>query len=97
MQECTREYNNKQSALDKEICDLLAETIDSELTEAEIGFGTPPCLVFDGNPTVGYSKLKDCIRLMFWSGAILEKKNSKLAQVSLKMHPFAIFHQAVLI
>ncbi len=23
----------------------------------------------EGNPIVGYSKLKDCIRLMFWSGA----------------------------
>jgi hypothetical protein len=22
----------------------------------------------DGNPIVGYSKLKDCIRLLFWSG-----------------------------
>jgi hypothetical protein len=22
----------------------------------------------DGNPTVGYSKLKRCVRLLFWSG-----------------------------
>jgi hypothetical protein len=22
----------------------------------------------DGNPIVGYSKLKDCVRLLFWSG-----------------------------
>ncbi len=22
----------------------------------------------DGNPVVGYSKLKDCVRLLFWSG-----------------------------
>ena len=27
-----------------------------------------PVWFLDGNPIVGYSKLKDCIRLMFWSG-----------------------------
>ena len=27
-----------------------------------------PVWLLDGNPIVGYSKLKDCIRLLFWSG-----------------------------
>ncbi|HRS39455.1 MAG TPA: DUF1801 domain-containing protein [Bacteroidia bacterium] len=27
-----------------------------------------PVWFLDGNPVVGYSKLKDCIRLLFWSG-----------------------------
>ncbi|MCC7291368.1 MAG: DUF1801 domain-containing protein [Phycisphaerales bacterium] len=27
-----------------------------------------PVWFLDGNPIVGYSKLKDCIRLLFWSG-----------------------------
>ena len=35
MKEDIRAYNNKQTTADKEICDLLATTIGSELTEAE--------------------------------------------------------------
>jgi hypothetical protein len=27
----------------------------------------------DGNPIVGYSKLKDCVRLLFWSGQSFEE------------------------
>ena len=27
-----------------------------------------PVWFLDGNPIVGYSKLKNCIRLLFWSG-----------------------------
>ena len=63
-------YNDKQSTFDKEICDLLAKTINSELTEAESKvWHAHPVWFLQGNPIVGYSKLKDCIRLMFWSGA----------------------------
>jgi hypothetical protein len=28
-----------------------------------------------GNPIVGYSKLKDCIRLLFWSGQSFDEPN----------------------
>ena len=28
----------------------------------------------NGNPIVGYSKLKDCVRLMFWSGADFDEQ-----------------------
>jgi hypothetical protein len=31
----------------------------------------------DGNPTVGYSRQKAGIRLMFWSGADFEEENLK--------------------
>ncbi|MBX2971115.1 MAG: DUF1801 domain-containing protein [Cyclobacteriaceae bacterium] len=63
-------YNNKQKATDKAICTLLANTIDKVLTEAESKiWHAHPVWFLDGNPIVGYSKLKDCIRLMFWSGA----------------------------
>ncbi|MBN8707290.1 MAG: DUF1801 domain-containing protein, partial [Bacteroidetes bacterium] len=63
-------YNDKQTPADKEICDLLATTINGELTEAEnkLWHGHPVWFL-DGNPTVGYSKEKKGIRLMFWSGA----------------------------
>ena len=32
-----------------------------------------PVWFLDGNPTVGYSKLKAGIRLMFWSGASFDE------------------------
>lgn len=63
-------YNNKQSASDKEICDVLAEMISRELPEAENKiWHAHPVWFLEGNPVVGYSKQKPGIRLMFWSGA----------------------------
>jgi len=65
-----KSYNEKLSAVDKKICDLLATIIDSELTDAENKiWHAHPVWFLDGNPIVGYDKLKDCVRLMFWSGA----------------------------
>jgi hypothetical protein len=29
----------------------------------------------DGNPVAGYSKLKSCIRLLFWSGQSFDEEN----------------------
>ncbi len=62
-------YNNTLSRTDRTICNVLAQEIDSGLPEAEskIWHGHPVWFL-DGNPIVGYSKLKDCIRLLFWSG-----------------------------
>jgi hypothetical protein len=69
-------YNDKQARADKEICDLLASTIDSELTEAENKiWHAIPVWFLDGNPIVGYGKLKDSVRLLFWSGDTFEEKN----------------------
>ena len=69
-------YNNRQTTVDKEICDLLATTIDSELTEAESKiWHAHPVWFLDGNPIVGYSKQKAGWRLMFWSGAGFEEEN----------------------
>jgi len=62
-------YNNSQSANDKAICNLLADEIDGNLTKAESKiWHAHPVWFLDGNPIVGYSKLKDSVRLMFWSG-----------------------------
>jgi Domain of unknown function (DU1801) len=69
-------YNDKQTIADKEICNLLASAIDSELTEAENKiWHAHPVWFLDGNPIVGYSKQKPGIRLMFWSGADFEEEN----------------------
>lgn len=69
MQPDTRAYNDAQSPEDKAICDLLADEIDRTLPEAENKvWHRHPVWFLDGNPVVGYSKLKTCIRLLFWSG-----------------------------
>ncbi|MEZ5002823.1 MAG: DUF1801 domain-containing protein [Chitinophagales bacterium] len=62
-------YNDSQSTTDKEICDLLATTIDGELTDSESKiWHAHPVWFLDGNPIVGYSQQKAGWRLMFWSG-----------------------------
>ncbi|CAN5404716.1 hypothetical protein BH23BAC1_BH23BAC1_29480 [soil metagenome] len=79
MKEEIQAYNNKQSTVDKEICELLATTIDSELIEAENKiWHAHPVWFLNDNPIVGYSKLKDCIRLMFWSGADFGEEKLKV-------------------
>ncbi len=67
-------YNNSQSAPYKEICQVLCEIIHDELPEMENKiWHAHPVWFIDGNPTVGYSKQKKGIRLMFWSGADFEE------------------------
>jgi hypothetical protein len=69
MQKEIRDYNNSLSKEDKAICNLLAEEIDRNLTKAENKiWHRHPVWFLDGNPIVGYSKLKESVRLLFWSG-----------------------------
>lgn len=63
-------FNKKLDVSDREICELLAAEIDKRLPEAESKiWHRHPVWFLEGNPTVGYSKLKAGVRLMFWSGA----------------------------
>lgn len=69
-----QKYNERQEAAYKEICDLLAKEIDRNLPSAENKvWHSHPVWFLDGNPTVGYSRQKLGIRLMFWSGADFEE------------------------
>ena len=62
-------YNAAQVGDEKLICDVLRQEIDRGLPEAESKvWHAHPVWFLDGNPIVGYSKLKNCIRLLFWSG-----------------------------
>ena len=64
-----RAYNGAQSAGDKRICETLCRIIERHLPGAERKiWHRHPVWFLDGNPIVGYSKLKDSIRLLFWSG-----------------------------
>ena len=74
----TAKYNESLAALEQEICDLLAREIDKNLREAENKiWHAHPVWFLEGNPVVGYSKLKGCVRLLFWSGQSFEEKELK--------------------
>ena len=71
----TKKYNAALSPEVRAICQLLAEQIDRDLPEAEnkVWHGHPVWFL-DGNPIVGYSKLKNCVRLLFWSGQSFDEE-----------------------
>ena len=71
-----QKYNDAQSTDDKEICNILAQEISKNLPEAENKiWHAHPVWFLDGNPIVGYSKLKSSVRLLFWSGQSFEEEN----------------------
>jgi uncharacterized protein YdhG (YjbR/CyaY superfamily) len=58
-----RKYNNGLADSDKAIADLLAETITKNLPGAENKiWHAHPVWFLEGNPIVGYSKLKDHVK-----------------------------------
>lgn len=62
----------KQQGGRQVLCTTLAELITAALADApgitaKVWHGSPVWFS-DGNPIVGYSALKDSIRLLFWSG-----------------------------
>ncbi|APX93459.1 hypothetical protein BWR19_11245 [Halomonas sp. 1513] len=62
-------YHARQAPADREICEYLAQAIERHLPEAEGKlWHAHPVWFLEGNPIVGYSKLKHCVRLLFWSG-----------------------------
>jgi hypothetical protein len=74
----TRAYNAALAPGDRAICQLLAKQVGRTLPEAENKiWHAHPVWFLDGNPIVGYSKLKDCIRLLFWSGQSFKEKGLK--------------------
>ena len=84
-------YNEQQEPHHKDVCDVLAEAIDRNLPQAEnkIWHGHPVWFL-DGNPIVGYSKQKQGIRLMFWSGADFEE--ASLNVVGKKFKDASVFY-----
>ena len=62
-------YHEAQAPTDKAICDALYQHIVTALPNAESKvWHAHPVWFIAGNPIVGYSKLKNCVRLLFWSG-----------------------------
>ncbi len=68
------EYALPLSPEEQAVCNLLAHQITLQLPDAEqkIWHGHPVWFL-NGNPVAGYSKLKNGIRLLFWSGQSFEE------------------------
>lgn len=62
-------YSELLSEPDRQICQRLMEQIERHLPQAtgKIWHGNPVWFI-DENPIVGYSKLKNYVQLLFWSG-----------------------------
>lgn len=70
----TLQYNAALDDADRKVCNLLAKRIDIGLPDAENKiWHAHPVWFLDGNPIVGYSKLKGGVRLLFWSGESFEE------------------------
>ena len=71
----------------QEIANQLFETIEANLvsTENKIWHRHPVWFI-DGNPIVGFDKLKNGLRLMFWSGASFKEEQLKILKKSNFLH-----------
>jgi hypothetical protein len=78
MNKDTQAYNDLQSPEERDICNLLSQEINRYLPEAENKiWHAHPVWFLEGNPIVGYSKLKGGIRLLFWSGQSFDEDTLK--------------------
>jgi len=67
-------YNALQTEDNRRICTELMTVIMDNLPDAvcKIWHGSPVWFI-EGNPIVGYSKLKHYVQLLFWSGASFDE------------------------
>lgn len=87
-------YNRQQQANYKDVCELLAREIGTNLPGAENKlWHAHPVWFLNGNPIVGYSKQKPGVRLMFWSGADFEEAG--LDVVGKKFMDASVFYNDV--
>jgi hypothetical protein len=78
MNEAIRTYHIAFAPEDQAICAQLYETISQQLPNVECKiWHAAPVWFIEGNPVVGYGKLKGCIRLLFWSGKSFDEAGLK--------------------
>jgi hypothetical protein len=78
MNEAIRTYHIAFAPEDQAICAQLYETISQQLPNVECKiWHAAPVWFIEGNPVVGYGKLKGCIRLLFWSGQSFDEAGLK--------------------
>lgn len=63
------QYHDALDEIHRQVCDTLRAEIDRHLPDAESKvWHAHPVWFLEGNPIVGYSRLKNGVRLLFWSG-----------------------------
>lgn len=78
MNPAIQEYNDRQTEVNKAICDKLGAEIDHNLPEAENKiWHAHPVWFLEGNPIVGYSVMKRGVRILFWSGQSFDEPGLK--------------------
>jgi hypothetical protein len=78
MEQAVQAYHDALEPTDKAICAELFEVIRKELPHVEFKiWHAVPVWFIDGNPIVGYGKLKGYVRLLFWSGQSFEEAGLK--------------------
>jgi hypothetical protein len=72
------DYHQGLLPADQAICDKLRSAIDAQLpgADSKIWHGHPVWFLV-GNPVVGYSRLRDSVRMLFWSGQTFEENGLK--------------------
>ena len=71
-------FNDSHSEEDRNICNILSKAINRNLPDAESKiWHRHPVWFLEGNPILGYSRLKAGIRLMFWSVDDFDEENLK--------------------
>lgn len=71
-------YNSNLALNEHLICGALAHVIAQKLPDAENKiWHRHPVWFIEGNPIVGYNKLKDCVQLLFWSGQSFDEPELK--------------------
>ena len=68
------DYESRLEPSDRNICEALRKEIEKYLPEgtSKVWHGHPVWFL-ESNPIVGYSKLKSCVQLLFWSGQSFEE------------------------
>jgi hypothetical protein len=68
-------YIQALAAPDRKIAELLTREIEKALPEAQGRvWHAHPVWFLAENPIVGFDKLKNCVRLLFWSGQTFEEE-----------------------
>lgn len=70
-----QQYHQQLPDAERQFCEQLYTLIQTQLPDAENKiWHRHPVWFLDGNPIVGYDKLKNCVRLLFWSGQSFEEE-----------------------
>lgn len=74
-----QQYIDHLSESDQAIGNALAKEINAGLPDAESKiWHAHPVWFINGNPITGFSKLKDSVRLLFWSGQSFDEPELKV-------------------